>query len=122
MSSLINRCTIKMSNCPSIISFASIVGKKKAKDQWHLALTKLTMTHISGRILLKKVKVNFKTNNQSCIAKGNLKPEDINFMFAGDLLNQCIGTTLVFVNLAFPSLEYMVLVQLWQKACACHQY
>ena len=31
MSHLINRCTIEMSKCPSIISFASVVGEKESQ-------------------------------------------------------------------------------------------
>lgn len=103
MSSLINRCTIKMSNCPSIISFASIVGKKEGEGPMASCFDEINNDPYFGQDTFEKGESELqKQTINLALQKGNLKPEDINFMFAGDLLNQCIGTTFGIRELGIP--------------------
>jgi stage V sporulation protein AD len=92
-----------MSNCPSIISFASIVGKKEGEGPMASCFDEINNDPYFGQDTFEKGESELqKQTINLALQKGNLKPEDINFMFAGDLLNQCIGTTFGIRELGIP--------------------
>ena len=103
MSTVINRCTIMMSTPPSIISYASVAGKKESEGPLGTFFDEINVdpyfgqkTFEKGESELQKKAINL------AISKANLQPNDINFIFAGDLLNQCIGTTFGIRELSIP--------------------
>lgn len=51
------------------------------------------MIPISPQTVLKRAKVSFKSRQCFTLCKAALSPEDIDVLFGGDLLNQCVGTT-----------------------------
>ncbi len=95
--------SIKFHNPPSIISAAAVVGKKEGegplgkyfdrasddmlfgKDSWELA---------ESAMVLETIKL--------AIKKANLKETDINYVLAGDLLNQSTGSTFGVKDLNVP--------------------
>lgn len=105
MSTLLNRCTIKMQNCPSIISYASIVGEKEGKGPMASCFDQINTDPYFGQKTFEKGESELQKSTISlALQKANLKPSDINFIFAGDLLNQCIGTTFGIRELNIPFL------------------
>lgn len=103
MSSILNRCTIQMSNCPSIKSFASVVGKKEGEGPMSTCFDQINEDPYFGQETFEKGESELQKNTINlALQKCNLKPSDINFMFAGDLLNQCIGTTFGIRELNIP--------------------
>lgn len=88
------KATKLMKTSPSVISFAAIGGKKenegplgdyfdKINDDPYLS----TDSFEKGESQLQKQAVLHALN------KAALSPEDIDVLFGGDLLNQCVGTT-----------------------------
>ena len=103
MSTLLNRCTIKMDFPPSIKSFASIVGKKEGEGPLGSCFDQIVPDAYFGQTTFEKAESELQKNTINlAIQKANLTPEDINFMLAGDLLNQCIGTTFSARQLSIP--------------------
>jgi len=103
MSSILNRCTIMMSKPPSIRAFASIVGEKEGEGPLGKCFDQITVDPYFGQKTFEKGESELqKSTINLAIQKANLTPEDINFMFAGDLLNQCIGTTFGIRELNIP--------------------
>ena len=88
------KATKLMKNAPSVISFAAIGGNKenegplgdyfdKINDDPYLS----TDSFEKGESQLQKQAV------LHALDKAALSPEDIDVLFGGDLLNQCVGTT-----------------------------
>ncbi|MBE6844884.1 MAG: stage V sporulation protein AD [Ruminococcus sp.] len=99
------RNTFEFKNSPSIISFASTVGKKEGEgplggcfdtveEDSHFG--KETWEQAESEMLLQTVKL--------AIKKGGLNPQDINCIFCGDLINQCLSTTYGLRSLDIPFL------------------
>lgn len=95
--------TFKLSSCPSIRSFASIVGKKEGEgplaihfDQIHEDTTLGEKTWEKAESRLQKDAVN------TALGKAKLSPGEIDLLFAGDLLNQCIGSSFGLRELNIP--------------------
>lgn len=103
MSSLVNRCTIKMSNCPSIIASACIGGQKESEGPMASIFDAIEpdpyvgqKSFEQGESQLVAMAIN------KALEKASLTPDDINFIFAGDLLNQCTGSTFGIRDLKIP--------------------
>ncbi len=99
----IGRQTIKFTNPPSIISTASIVGPKEGegplKDYFDFILEddyfgEKSWEKAESKILREAVK--------TAIRKAHLTPQDIDYMLAGDLLNQIISTSFAARELRIP--------------------
>ena len=103
MSTILNRCTIKMTNCPSIKAFSSIVGKKEGEGPMAACFDQIIPDPYLGKDTFEQGESELqKTAINLALQKAGLQPGDINFMFAGDLLNQCIGTTFGIRELQIP--------------------
>ena len=83
-----------LQNSPSIISSAAIGGKMESEGPMGEYFDKInedpyftTDTFEKGESQLQKQAV------RHAIEKAGLEPDDIDVMFGGDLLNQCVGTT-----------------------------
>ncbi len=105
MSTILNRCTVKMSTCPSIKSFACIAGKKESEGPMKECFDRTNVDPYFGQKTFEQGESELqKQTIELAIKKANLSPEDINFMFDGDLLNQCIGSTFGIRDLKIPFL------------------
>ncbi len=103
MSNVLNRCTIKMSNPPSFKAYASIVGKKEGEGPLGSCFDQIVPDEYFGQKTFEKAESEFvKAAIKLALEKAGLKPEDISFMFSGDLLNQTIGTTFGIRELNIP--------------------
>ena len=105
MSKLINRCTIKLTTPPSIKAYASVAGKKEGEGPMAQYFDEINNDPYFGQKTFEQGESELlKTTVGLAISKANLQPQDINFMFGGDLLNQCIGTTFGIRELKIPFL------------------
>ncbi|MGN0674459.1 MAG: stage V sporulation protein AD [Oscillospiraceae bacterium] len=103
MAKKISRNTFLMENPPTIHSFSSTVGKKEGEGPLSKFFDEISDDAYFGQKtweqgeseLLKRTVVR-------AIAKGGLVPDDIDYMFAGDLLNQCITSTYGLRDLNIP--------------------
>ena len=86
--------TIIFNNKPRIISYGSIVGKKEHEGPLSAEFDDYTIDSFFGEDSFEKAESKLqKTAVQIALDKKNLTDKDIDVMFAGDLLNQCIGSS-----------------------------
>lgn len=105
MSKLINRCTVFLTSPPSIKCYASVVGKKEGQGPMAEYFDEINDDPYFGQKTFEQGESELlKTTVGLALNKGKLKPSDINFMFGGDLLNQCIGTTFGIREMEIPYL------------------
>lgn len=105
MSVKLSKNTFIMNSPPTIKSFASIVGKKEGEGPLGDCFDKIDSDSYFGQETWEKAESELQRQTvELSITKAKLKNKDIDFMFAGDLLNQCIGTTYGLRDLNIPLL------------------
>lgn len=94
MSTKLSKITFRLDSAPSIHSFASIVGEKESEGPLGAYFDMTTNDNYFGQDTWEKAESEFlNTAVNTALAKGKLAPKDIDIIFAGDLLNQCISST-----------------------------
>ena len=87
--------TIIFENKPRVISYGSVVGKKEHEGPLSNEFDAYTTDSFFGEKSFEKAESKLqKTAVQTALDKAGLTAEDIDNIFAGDLLNQCIGSSL----------------------------
>lgn len=103
MSRKSGRSSILLTSSPAIRGFAAVVGKKEGegplKDEFDFVNDD---TSFSQQTWEKAESEMVKEAVSTAISKASLKPTDIEFIFGGDLLNQCIGSTYGIRELDIP--------------------
>lgn len=99
----VGKHTIKLQNPPKIISTFSIVGPKEGqgpiKDYFHEIIDDDTL----GKDSFEKAESEMMyTAIKSAISGANLKEEDIDYLLAGDLLNQTISSSFAAREMNVP--------------------
>ncbi len=90
---MIQNGTIKFDNPPSILSFASVVGKKEGEGPLGKYFDVIENDAYHGQKSWEKAESEFvKEAAKLAIEKASLQKEDIDFIIAGDLLNQCTSS------------------------------
>lgn len=85
--------TIEFETQPMIISFASAAGKKESEGPLGGLFDKIIADSYDGLDTYEDAESKLQTEVTSlALRKGGLKNSDINYVFAGDLLNQCVGS------------------------------
>lgn len=105
MPTRIGKYTLELNSKPSILGFASVVGKKESEgplgklfDQCHTDTTLGESSWEKAESRLQNEAVNL------ALSKAEVKNTDIDCIFAGDLLNQCISSTFGLRSLNIPFL------------------
>lgn len=94
MSKKLSKTTFLLENAPSILSFGSIAGQKEGSGPLGAYFDMTTNDNYFGQDTWEKAESEFlNTAVNTAISKAKLKENDIDMMFAGDLLNQCISST-----------------------------
>ena len=89
----IGKQTFKLSNSVSIKETASIVGPKESNGPLAKYFDKCIEDEFYGESSWEKAESKFiKSATEMLIAKSAISNKDIDFCFAGDLLNQCISS------------------------------
>lgn len=95
--------SIEFENPPGILGCASIVGKKEGEGPLGTYFDMIVDDPMFGKDTWEESESNFqKTAAEVAIRKAGLKKEDIRYAFAGDLLNQLIGTSFGLMSLEIP--------------------
>ena len=90
----IGKRTIIFENKPRIISYGSVGGKKEHEGPLSNEFDSYTTDSFFGEKSFEKAESRLqKTAVQTALDKAGLTPDDIDNIFAGDLLNQCIGSS-----------------------------
>ena len=86
--------TVKFDNPPTIVSTASIVGPKEAEGPIAKYFDQCIDDEFWGEKSWEKAESKFiKETVNMAIAKSGISSNQIDFCFAGDLLNQCISSS-----------------------------
>jgi len=103
MAKKIGKRTIQLENKPRIISYGSIVGKKEHEGPLSKEFDEYITDSFFGEKSFEKAESKLqKTAVQIALKKANLTEKDIDKIFAGDLLNQCIGSSFGLRSFGIP--------------------
>ena len=95
--------TMCLSNPPSVLSFAAVGGRMEAKGPLAEYFDELSEDHFWGEKTWEKGESTMQKHALSrALEKGNLKPSELDAVFAGDLLNQCIGSSFSLREFGIP--------------------
>lgn len=99
----IGKRTIIFENKPRVISYGSVVGKKEHEGPLSNEFDSYTTDSFFGEKSFEKAESRLqKTAVQTALDKAGLTPDDIDNIFAGDLLNQCIGSSFGLRSFGIP--------------------
>lgn len=103
MSIRLSRSTIQMTTPPGILSFAAIVGKKEGEGPLARYFDSVEQDTTFGESSWEKAESRMQAETVAkALQKGALAPDDIDLIFAGDLLNQGIASTFGLRELEIP--------------------
>lgn len=95
--------TIAFDNKPKIISYGSVVGKLEHEGPLGNEFDKYITDSFFGEKTFEKAESKLqKTAVEIALQKANLNQKDIDKIFAGDLLNQCIGSSFGLKKFGIP--------------------
>ena len=95
--------SIAFEKTPYVHSYASIVGPKEGEGPLASYFDMITKDFELGQNTWEEAESQLVTLAiKTAIKKGNLKPEQIRYLFAGDLLGQLIGSTFGVKDLNIP--------------------
>lgn len=103
MAKKIGKSTILMETQPKILSFGSIVSQKEGKGPLAAHFDIISEDPMFGKDTWEKAESSMQQKViQYVLDKSNNTPDNIDFIFAGDLLNQCTGTSYGVKNFKIP--------------------
>ncbi len=105
MGKRIGKNTVLMENNPCVKSFASVCGKKEAQGPLGNQFDKIFEDTTLEESSWEKAESRLQAESVNlALEKANLKTQDINYIFAGDLLNQCMSSAFGLRELGIPFL------------------
>lgn len=99
----IGKYTVLTKNSPGIAGFAAVAGKKEGDGPLGALFDRLYKGDTDGEKSFEKAESKMQSDAaQTAIKKAGISPQNIQIAFAGDLLNQCIGTNYGLRELNIP--------------------
>ena len=95
--------TVKLANPPSVLSFANIGGKFESQGPLREYFDELEQDSFFGAKTWEKAESAMqKRVLRRALERANLEPEQLDYILAGDLLNQCIGSSFSLREFGIP--------------------
>ena len=86
--------TRRLRTCPSVLSFAAVGGRFEGEGPLREYFDELSEDHFFGEKTWEKGESTMQRHALSrALEKVGLKVSDLDLIFAGDLLNQCVGSS-----------------------------
>ncbi len=105
MNKRVGKQTVALSQPPIIVNTASIVGQKEGEGPLHSSFDEILNDDKLGQDSWEKAESALqKRTAELVLKKENKKSEDIDYILAGDLLNQCVGASYGLRDLNIPFL------------------
>lgn len=99
----IGKQTVKLENPPKIIATYSIVGPKEGEGPLKSYFDQILSDDTCGKDSYEKAESEMMlTAITNAIRRGGIKEEDVDYLFAGDLLNQIISSSFAARQLNIP--------------------
>ena len=90
----LGRQTVRFDDPPSILAAASVVGKKEGEGPLKDYFDQVSEDTKFGQSTWEKAESQMQTLAlQTALKKASISAAEVDMLFAGDLLNQCIGTS-----------------------------
>lgn len=103
MAEKISRNTFIMNDPPTIYSYAASGGDKEGQGPLAECFDEICTDSYFGQPTWEKAESELMRRTvMHALRKGGLSPDDIDYMFSGDLLNQCISSTFGLRELEIP--------------------
>ena len=103
MNKRLGKQTVKLSPPVSILSSANVVGKKGGEGPLSQYFDVIMEDSTWGESSWEKTESKMQNEAVShAIQKANLSPDNIDYILAGDLLNQCISSSFALRDLSIP--------------------
>lgn len=103
MAKRIGRYTLSLEQPAAIAGFASVVSKKEGEGPLGKVFDIVNPDTAFGEKTWERAESRMQsTAVKTALEKCSLTPEDLDYIFAGDLLNQCIGSTFGLRSLSVP--------------------
>ena len=97
--------TLEFTNQPTVRAYASVAGKKESEGPLGGLFDKIITDSYDGLDTYEDAESQLQTEAMAlALKKGKLKKSDIDFVFAGDLLNQCVGSSFGLKDYNIPYL------------------
>lgn len=94
MSTRVGRYTIRLDHPPAVTGYASVVGKKEGEGPLADEFDQIQEDTTFGEKTWEKAESRMQNDTlNKALRKANITPGTVDVIFAGDLLNQCIGTS-----------------------------
>lgn len=95
--------TVELKNRPAVIAYASVVGKKEGEGPLGALFDEVNEDNTLGKPSWEKAESELqKAALRTAIHKAALQNADIDCVFAGDLLNQCISSSFGLRDFEIP--------------------
>jgi len=99
----LGRQTVAFTNPPSIAAGSCVVGQKEGEGPLRKWFDYISDDSYFGQASWEKAEsVMLSKCFALCCDKARIPPSDIQYLFAGDLLNQCAGSTFAARDLPIP--------------------
>jgi len=93
MATKIGKHTLRLDSSPSVVGFAAVASKKEAEGPMASYIDELNNDSFFGQKTWELAESRMQQEvAEIALKKSGLSPADIGYIFAGDLLNQCIGS------------------------------
>ena len=95
--------TRRLRTCPSVLSFAAVGGRFEGEGPLREYFDELSEDHFFGEKTWEKGESTMQRRALSrALEKVGLKVSDLDLIFAGDLLNQCVGSSFALRESRIP--------------------
>lgn len=99
----VGKHTLRLQNRPAVVGYAAVVGKKEGEGPLADQFDKITEDSLLGEETFEKAESTLqKTAVGLALEKAGATAADVQYVFAGDLLNQCIGSSFGLRDLNIP--------------------
>jgi len=99
----IGNYTMKLAGAPSVLSFAAVASKKESEGPMASYIDIINQDSMFGQTTWEKAESSMQQEAANkALTKAQLSPGQIDVLFAGDLLNQCIGSHYGLRDLGIP--------------------
>lgn len=94
MASRVGRYTVRCDGCAAVKGYAGVAGKKEGEGPLSKAFDYVSDDNSFGEKTWEKAESRMQKDTLNrALAKAGVTPGTVDMIFAGDLLNQCIGTS-----------------------------
>ncbi len=101
----IGKHTLELTNRPRVLGFGSVVGKKEGEGPVKEWFDRIFSDTTMGGETWEKAEAKLQEEAFSiALKKSGLEKENINYIFAGDLLNQCVSSSYGLRDFEIPFL------------------